>query len=203
MDDIGSGTDLGFTSADWGASSGGSAGGGALGSWLAKNLGGLVQGGLETSAGNKNSQLAQQLFNQINQNYLTQQQYNRPDQATPFGSSKWTVDPKTGQYTQTTSLNDKDQANLDASRQLSANKLNAANSMNLSNYSKNIDWNSIGLGKLANAAGINPGGTTDSMGGYALNGPHTYTAPNAAFANSWQGGMPGPGAPALMGGIRS
>ena len=61
------------------------------------------------------------------QSRLLQQQTvaNRPNQVGPNGSSTWTQDPATGQWTQKTELNAQDQARLDSQRQASGTMASA------------------------------------------------------------------------------
>lgn len=64
-------------------------------------------------------------------------QANRPNQSTPWGSSSWTQDPQTGQWTQTQTLNPQDQQRLDMFRGIANQRMQAAQTP------LQLDWNRI------------------------------------------------------------
>ena len=70
------------------------------------------------------SGLAEQQSALSNQNWNTQLQANRPNQTNQFGSSSWSQDPTTGQWTQSTQLN---QPQQDIFNQQQANQQQIAN----------------------------------------------------------------------------
>jgi hypothetical protein len=115
-------------------------GGSAGGSWLdmvkpfmtSGAFNSLVAGLSQANSGRQNSNAANAMMAQQQGNFNTALNYNRPDQISDFGSSKWSTDPTTGRQTQTLSLNDTDKANLDSYRQLQGHRLGAADSIDLS-----------------------------------------------------------------------
>jgi hypothetical protein len=84
---------------------------------------------------------------------------NRVNQYNPWGSSEWVQDEK-GNWTQNQNLNPAEQSRLDDFRQIAANRMNAGKGINLSHFSTPMDYESMGLGAIARAAGVQPGGTT-------------------------------------------
>jgi len=127
--------------------------------------------------------------------YQKSLQAARPDQVNPFGSIKWSQDPKTGNWTQTGALNDQDQARLDAFRGIAADRMKYAGGLSSQFSSQPIDWNSLGFGALAKAAGVQGAGNTGqrpwasspftSVANEALN---TRFDPMQAWGGSAQGG---------------
>jgi hypothetical protein len=73
-------------------------------------------------------------------------QDNRPDQTNDFGQLKWTQDPTTGKWSQTSHLNPAEAARLEDYRQIAADRMATAKG------GYHTDWNSMGFGKLAKAA---------------------------------------------------
>lgn len=73
---------------------------------------------------------------------------NRPDQHSAFGDLTWTKDPTTGAWTQTNKMNAADEANLNKYRGVQSQQLDRA----ARPYT--VDWDSVGLGKFAKAAGV-------------------------------------------------
>ena len=72
----------------------------------------------------------------------TQTTANRPDQITGTGSTKWTQDPKTGKWTQTTALNDVLAGAQDSQQQSQANLSQSAEDLSsgaASNYGQPLD----------------------------------------------------------------
>jgi hypothetical protein len=67
-------------------------------------------------------------------------QYNRPNQSNAWQTSTWDQDPQSGQMTQTVKLNDKDQARLDAARDIYGARMATAGKMNIPAYDPNFDW---------------------------------------------------------------
>ena len=132
---------LGGAGAGAGTAAGGTGILGSLGSSLnpstlggLKNIAGVASGlgGLATSfggggggGGQDPTSVAQQQATA--QQRLLQQQTvaNRPNQVGPGGSSSWSQDPATGQWTQTTALNAQDQARLDNQRSASGTMASA------------------------------------------------------------------------------
>jgi len=167
----------------------GSAGGGMLDSAgrfigaIAPAAGQIAQGYFQNQAGQANRQDADRMFNQQIADQRNTEQYNRPDQNTPYENVKWTKDPQTGQWTQNVTLNEADQSNLDAYRGVTSARLGAAGGIDLSMYKKMPDFESIGLGALAKAAGLDPNGKSNfanpSMGGSMIAGNITqpYISP--------------------------
>jgi hypothetical protein len=161
-----------------GGGSAGSAGGNGI-NWgqvagaVAPIAGQIYAGSQQRSAGNANLNAANNMQNLMTSNWHEASQYGRPDQHSPWGSNTWDQDPKTGKWTQTMSLDPKDQANLESARTLSGSRLGAANSIDLSYLGKQTDWGAIdpGLGRIAAAVGVGPasGATSPgSMGGSFL-----------------------------------
>jgi hypothetical protein len=70
-----------------------------------------------------------------------QTEANRVDQTSDFGSSKWTQDPTTGKWSQTTALAAPEAARLADYRQMAADRMRAANNIDLS---KPANWASGG-----------------------------------------------------------
>jgi hypothetical protein len=157
---------------------GGSAGGGYLDAAgrfvaaIAPAAGQMAQGYFQNQAGQSNRQDADRMFNQQQADQRNSEQYNRPDTHDPYQDVKWTKDPQTGQWTQNVTLNQADQSNLDAYRGVTAARLGAAGGIDLSMYKKMPDFESIGLGALAKAAGLDPNGKSNSanLGGDMIAG---------------------------------
>jgi hypothetical protein len=176
---------------------GGSAGGGYLDaagrfvSALAPAAGQLAQGYFQNQAGNRNAQAATDQTNRIIADQQHTEQYNRPNVSTPWSNTQWTTGPD-GRQTQTTTLNPADQSNLDAYRGVTAARLGAAGGIDLSLYKKMPDFESIGLGALAHAAGLDPNGKSNfanpSMGGSMIAGntqqPYISPASPEAMRNN-------------------
>jgi hypothetical protein len=162
---------------DPGVNPGPSAGGGYLDaagrfvSAIAPAAGSLAQGYFQHQAGAANSQAATDQTNRIIADQQHTEQYNRPDVSTPWANTAWTTGPD-GRQTQTTTLNPADQANLDAYRGVMSSRLGAAGGIDLSNYKHMPDFESIGLGALAKAAGLDPNGksNTADLGGGMIAG---------------------------------
>lgn len=76
---------------------------------------------------------------------------NRPNQSTPWGSSSWTKDPVTGQWTQKQELNPQDQARLEQFRQIAGNRMQNAQGVRLG--SGNVDYS-----KIPSLGGLHLGG---------------------------------------------
>jgi hypothetical protein len=157
---------------------------------IAPAAGQMAQGYFQNQAGKQNSQAAQDQTNRIIADQHRTEQFNRPDQHDPFQDVKWEQDPQTGKWTQNVTLNQADQANLDASRGITAARLGAAGGIDLSMYKKMPDFESIGLGALAKAAGLDPNGKSNSanLGGDMIAGhvntPYISPADPAAMKNN-------------------
>ena len=113
---------------------------------LGSALGGAIGGGLKTKGNAK----AQQ------QQYIDALRANRPDQSNPFGSLSWTEGPG-GKWSQNVTMNPEDQKRLDMFRQIAASRLGQAGKIGLPTGA--IDYDKMGLGSLAAAAGIGQGST--------------------------------------------
>jgi len=85
-------------------------------------------------------------------------QANSPNQSTPWGSSTWTVDPATGQRTQTQTLNAQDQGRLDQFRNIAGGRMNDASHL------LQPDWARINP-RVANMMAGNSFGGTSLHGG--------------------------------------
>jgi hypothetical protein len=133
-------------------------------SWalVAVAAGSVIGGALSAKSGRDQAKNAAQM-------QANEQQYNRDlwadqlaasriNQQTPFGSVTWGTD-ENGNIVQRTALDPADQARLG---DLAAARMAAAKGTNIP--TGNIDWDSLGMGKLARAAGVQPGGTTDELG---------------------------------------
>jgi hypothetical protein len=157
---------------------------------IAPAAGQLAQGYFQNQAGQANRQDADRMFNQQQADQRNSEQYNRPDTHDPYQDVKWTKDPQTGQWTQNVTLNAADQSNLDAYRGVTAARLGAAGGIDLSMYKKMPDFESIGLGALAKAAGLDPNGKSNSadLGGGMIAGhvnqPYISPADPAAMKNN-------------------
>lgn len=99
-------------------------------------------------------------------------QAQRANQVNPHGSLTWTKDDK-GNWTQTTAYNPQEQARLDMFNKIAADRMNRAGKVDLSVYDKPMDWNALGFGALASAAGVQPGGTTGSRPWYNTISPYS------------------------------
>lgn len=93
-------------------------------------------------------------------------QANRPNQYNEFGSSEWSQDPQTGQWTQRQTMNEQDRGRLNQYRDIAANRMNLAGQVNLNHIATPMNYAALnpGLAQIAQAAGV--GGT---MGGALLN----------------------------------
>lgn len=91
---------------------------------------------------------------------------NRVNQYNPFGGSEWVQDEK-GNWVQRQFLNPAEQSRLDDFRQIAANRMAAGGGINLGHFGQGADYNSIGLGYLSKAAGVQPNAGSDyrSSGG--------------------------------------
>jgi hypothetical protein len=107
---------------------------------------------------------------------------NRPNQITPDGSSTWTMDPATGQWTQTTALSPGQQTLYDAAqiqKQQLAAAANPALAKAISATQGNLDFN--GLPKVQSldpsqlhAAGADLNPNADQMSTFDPTGEHAY-----------------------------
>jgi hypothetical protein len=87
------------------------------------------------------------------ENFATALRAGRFNRNTPQGGSKWTQDAD-GNWTQDVTYHPEDQARLDAYRKQGGNRWKLANNIDLSRYSSGgPDYDAIGLGHLARAAG--------------------------------------------------
>lgn len=153
----------------------------------------LVSGlasGLMGGANTKSNARAQQ------QQYIDALRANRPNQYNPFGGLEWSQDDK-GNWTQKVSMNPEDQARLDAFRKIAMGRLEKAGMIDLPTAKMNYD--AMGLGSLAAAAGIGQGTTGKrpwadspyaSMGGNMLRelqyvGPSANNPVSAFQQYSW------------------
>lgn len=96
---------------------------------------------------------------QANANINAQTVANRANQINPFGSSEWTQDPTTGQWTQNVSLNPASQGALDSQQQLQAGRMQGAQDLlpgAISSISQPLDTSK--LTQLFSLGGMTPGG---------------------------------------------
>lgn len=118
----------------------------------------LASGGTALLGGYLNSRAARDVMGQQRDMYNQAAQYNRPaSQVNPWATMRNYQD-KDGNWHQETTLNEADQKRLDQARAIYADRMEQAGKMHLS--SGPIDWNAMGQGAWANAAGAQPGGTT-------------------------------------------
>lgn len=115
-------------------------------------LSGILGGALGAFGGKKQSDLGKEQRAQDAARWAETLAYNRPNQNNPFGSMAWTKDDK-GNWTQNVTFNPAEQERLDMFRNLAKNRMNMAQGMDLSRYGKPIDYNALGLGHIASAAG--------------------------------------------------
>jgi hypothetical protein len=92
------------------------------------------------------------------ENYATQLRDSRFDRSNPFQNVSWTEGPD-GKWTQESKFAPEQQGLFDKQNSIRAARMAAATGQDLSRYSKGIDYNAMGLGHLAQAAGAGPGTT--------------------------------------------
>lgn len=164
---------------------------------------GVVGGLLQKKAGDKNAQQAQQMSEADKQFYRDQYNQsvkdNRVNQSNDFGSQAWTQDPKTGQWSQTNTLNPAEQSRLQDYRQIAADRMRAAGGINLDYLSKPLNYNTQTIGPNVNGGSVgNPTYARDPgltpIGGGAQQGGNGYNGlrPGQAPPSSAGGNMLGP-----------
>jgi hypothetical protein len=90
------------------------------------------------------SSLATQQADLANANWKTQLQANRPNQTNQFGSSTWEQDPTTGQWAQSTKLNDQQQGIFDQ-QQTNQGLLGGLTGQAINGYdTSQVDFSSLG-----------------------------------------------------------
>jgi hypothetical protein len=128
---------------------------------------------------------------------------NRSNQETDFGTSKWTKDPTTGQWTQSSMLAAPEAARLQDARQMAADRMRAANNIDLS---KPANWASGGGSFIGPQAA---GGNVQTIRQPHVGQNNTWTPPpmgtpmagGLAAGGSMLGGGAPPPAPAAPGPI--
>ena len=105
--------------------------------------------------------------------YNQQLQDMRPDQKTDYGELTWTQDKDTGKWTQENKMNPAEAARLGDYRQIAADRMAAAKGISSQFAQGGINYEALGLGKLASAAGVQGGGnsTAASAGGNVIGQP--------------------------------
>ena len=99
-----------------------------------------AEAGANYYAGQQDRKTGQQAAGMTRDMWNQAAQYNRPNQSNPWETSTWDQDPTSEQMTQTVKLNDKDQARLDAARDIYASNLAAAGAMKMQPYDPNYNW---------------------------------------------------------------
>lgn len=152
---------------------------------------GLVGGMLQSKASKDNAQTAQNMsaedwarYQQYNQQAL---QANRPTQVNALGDKlSWTQDDK-GNWIQTDKFSPERQALYNSQLNIAGNRMGAAQGIDLSRYSRGIDYNALGMGNLAQAAG---GAPSTSKSPYPTEGGTYYNS--APLKPGMSGGGMGP-----------
>jgi hypothetical protein len=158
-------------------------------------------GGMFSKKGGQQSTAQAQGISQADKDWMAAQvdkqtAANRVNQSNDYGASTWSQDPKTGQWSQSTTMNPAEQARLQDFRQMAANRMAAANSMDLS---KPMDWSHGNVSSGPNA----PGGVvaTPRQGHY---GPNGYVpAPGMAGPSGGGAQMAQPAMPQAPSGMGS
>lgn len=147
---------------------------------------GLLGGFMQSKGGDKQQQ-ALQGMSQADRDFY-ERMYgrslsdNRANQYSDFGSLTWNQDPTTGKWSQTTSLNPAEQGRLADYRQIAADRMRNAMGMSANLPQGAMNWNAIGLGNIASAAGVQGGGnsdaTADARAGMGIVGQPGWTRQN-------------------------
>jgi len=128
----------------------------------------LIGGFLNKQSGDKAADTSQRMSEEDRKFAREQRAYsllaNSANQNSDYGSSSWEVDPETGRRTQTVSMNPAEKARLEDFRQIAANRMRAAGNIQFAQGPMN--YQNMGLGHLANAAGM-----TDGTGDSGQRGP--------------------------------
>ena len=124
------------------------AGAGLLGSFMNKKSGDSAAKNSEAMA-KADREFQERMYNQSLQD-------NRSNQTTDWGKLTWAQDPTTKKWTQENKLAAPEAARLEDFRQIAADRMGAAKG------GYKADWNSIGFGHLAKAAGIGQGDTGEA-----------------------------------------
>lgn len=149
---------------------------GIAGNALLPGIGGVLGGALGSAIGGSsaNKESVQQGQGMDAAQWIAALRANRPNQTNASGAtSNWTQDDK-GNWAQKTNFGPEEQKRRDLYNQLAFSRMQGAQGIDLSRYSKPLDYNAIGLGALNRAAGGQ--GTTGARPNY--NNPYVSLGGN-------------------------
>jgi hypothetical protein len=139
-------------------------------SWVAVavGVGGSLLSGYMASQGGKKQQEASQQNDAANrawQEHMYDRQLgdSRANQVSDYGSLTWEQDPKTGKWTQTNKMDDAEKGRLEDYRQIAADRMATAKGLSANLPQGAINYDALGLGKIASAAGVQGGGNSDAQ----------------------------------------
>lgn len=135
---------------------------------VAVGVGGtLLSGYMSSQSGKKQQQAAQQDSaadrDFQREMYGRQLQDSRANQSTDWGDLTWEQDPKTGKWTQKNTMNAAEQGRLEDYRQIAADRMANAKGLSANLPQGAINYDALGLGKIASAAGVQGGGNSDAQ----------------------------------------
>lgn len=167
---------------------------------VAVGVGSALYGGYQQSQAGKKQQNAANEMNQQDRDfqremYGRQLQDSRANQSTDFGDLTWTQDPKTGQWTQTNKMNDAEHGRLEDYRQIAADRMASAKGISQQFPQGAINYDALGMGKIASASGVMGGGKSDAIGdarnGVGIVGMPGFSQQQMQGMGSAGGGMMG------------
>jgi len=176
------------------------AGAGLVSSYMNKDKGGgadqMVGGYLSQMNSKEVKEYLEKLRQEDQDRWAATLNVNRPNQVGMSGqSSTWDIDPKTGKATQTLKLGESEQKRRDMFNTLAEARMGdaAAMSPGISKMAGGIDWESLGLGKMGNAA-LNTGikGGSDKYGSITSGNAWNMVPSQAQMAGSMGGNFLNP-----------